>query len=70
MNTPEWNLKDGLGSEAAYQFENINPKLVFLIALAAAFVAVACVYFAYVSLSIAIEAGLLPNPPRLRRLVE
>lgn len=70
MSSPEWKLDESQQDADSYEFANVNPRLVFLLALAVAFVAVACVYFAYVSVSLAINAELIPQPPRLQGLVD
>lgn len=70
MPSPEWKLDESPQDADSYEFANVNPRLVFLLALAVAFVAVACVYFAYVSVSLAINAELIPQPPRLQGLVD
>lgn len=70
MSSPEWKLEESSQDAESYEFANVNPRLVFLLALAVACVAVACVYFAYVSVSLAIEAELIPQPPRLQGLVD
>lgn len=70
MAIPEWMLDETADEVDSYQFANINPKLVFLLALATAIVAVGCVYFAYVWVNLAIDAELIPQPPRLQALVD
>lgn len=70
MAEPEWKLDESAQDADSYEFASVNPRLVFLLALAVAFLAVACVYFAYVSVSLAIEAGMIPQPPRLQGLVD
>ncbi|NNC53356.1 MAG: hypothetical protein HKO08_09995 [Erythrobacter sp.] len=70
MSSPEWKLDESTQDADSYEFANVNPRLVFLLALAVGFVAVACVYFAYVSVSLAIEADMIPQPPRLQGLVD
>ncbi|MBT8426505.1 MAG: hypothetical protein KJO02_00600 [Erythrobacter sp.] len=70
MSSPEWKLDESTQDVDSYEFANVNPRLVFLLALAVGFVAVACVYFAYVSVSLAIEADMIPQPPRLQGLID
>ena len=70
MAVPEWKLEEGTEAAETYRFENINPKLVFLLALAAGGLAVAIIYFCYVAVSSAIDAQIIPEPPRLQGLVE
>ena len=70
MADPEWELDENAQDADSYEFANVNPRLVFLLAFAVAFVAVACVYLAYASVSLAIEAEMIPQPPRLQGLVD
>ena len=70
MADPEWELVENAQDADSYEFANVNPRLVFLLAIAVAFVAVACVYFAYASVNLAIEADMIPQPPRLQGLVD
>ncbi|SFP09175.1 hypothetical protein [Qipengyuania nanhaisediminis] len=70
MTVPEWKLEDAADKADSYQFKNTNPKLVFLLALAAGLLAVAIIFFAYVIVSLSIDVGLIPQPPRLRGLVD
>ena len=70
MAIPEWELEEGGENAETYRFENINPRLVFLLALAAGALAVAVIYFGYVAVSLAIDAQIIPEPPRLQGLVD
>lgn len=70
MAIPEWELEDGAEDAETYRFENVNPRLVFLLALATGILAVAVIYFGYVAVSLAIDADIIPGPPRLQDLVD
>ena len=66
---PEWNLDESEQEADTYRFTNVNPRSVFLLALAAAFLAVACIYGAYLLVNAAIQFGYIPLPPMLQDLV-
>ena len=70
MTDLEWQLEEAANEGASYQFANINPKLVFLLALAAGILAVAVIYLGYTAITLLIDAGLIPQPPRLQGLVD
>ena len=70
MSIPEWKLDEDADDAESYEFANVNPKSVFLLALAVAFVAVALTYFAYVSVTLAVDSETIPQPPRLQGLVD
>lgn len=70
MPIPEWKLDETAEDAEAYQFKNVNPKLVFLLALAAGFLAVTIIYLGYVALSLAIDAGYISEPPRLQSFAD
>ena len=70
MSIPEWELKEGADSPQTYQFDNVNPKLVFLLALAVGVLAVVVIYFGYVAVNAAMDAGIIPHPPRLQGLID
>lgn len=66
---PEWSLDDREQEPDTYHFSNVNSRSVFLLALATAFLAVACIYAAYLLVNAAIQFGYIPLPPMLQDLV-
>ena len=66
---PEWSLDDREQEPDTYRFSNVNPRSVFLLAMATAFLAVACIYAGYLLVNAAIQFGYIPLPPMLQDLV-
>lgn len=62
----EWHLDVTAEPAEPYNFTNVNPKLVFVLALLAALVAVSGVLCAYLLIRSSIDAGIIPEPPSLR----
>lgn len=62
----EWQLDDSINAAEPYEFENVQPGAVFLLALGAALGAIASVYLIYAAIELAIEARFIPSPPALQ----
>ncbi len=65
----EWQLDETSTEAESYNFQNVNPKVVFLLALAASFTAVCCIYLAYSLIEQLMSAGFIPQPPSLSQYV-
>lgn len=70
MAIPEWKLEEEAGGSETYQFSNVNPKQVFLLALVAGLTAVGIVFAGYVAVTSAVDEGYIADPPRLQGLVD
>ncbi len=65
----EWQLDDSAEEAVSHHYENVNPRKVFLLALAAALVTVAIGYFALQVILALIASGVIPSPPALSQYV-
>lgn len=67
---PEWSLDQSEVEVENHRFSNVNPRAVFLLALAVAFLTVICVYGFYLLVNLGMDAGIVAQPPRLQELVD
>ena len=65
----EWHLSEPESGLTDHQYDNIRPRSVFLLALAASFVAVSGVYLCYEGVNAAIAYNIVPPPPALQQYV-
>lgn len=53
----------------SYNFQNVNPKVVFLLALVVAFASVCFIYISFAIIQYLIGIGWIPRPPSLGQYV-